>query len=91
MTERNYRGSKIVPVRIDDATLTQIESIVARSVLHSKAEPYTVSSWIKTLIQRELNSLERRRAKKKGTGDELLNEMISAMEVACEQADYTAA
>ena len=68
MAERNYRGSKIVPVRIDDATLLRVEAIVAKSVLHSKLEPYTVSSWIKTLIQRELNSLERRRRKAKKGG-----------------------
>ncbi len=58
---RKYRGSKIVPVRIDDVTLSQIETIVARSVTHAKEEPYTVSSWIKKCIQEKLDHLERAR------------------------------
>jgi hypothetical protein len=58
MAQGNYRGSKIVPVRIPDETLARIEVIVARSVLHSGKEPYTVSSWIKKCIAEELRHLE---------------------------------
>jgi len=58
-TERKYRGSKIVPVRIDDALLSEIQAITARSVLHSPQEPYTVSSWIKKAITEKLDHLKR--------------------------------
>ena len=58
---RNYRGSKIINVRIPDETLAEIEAIVGRSVLHAKGEPYTVSSWIKKCIAEKLNHLSRGR------------------------------
>lgn len=65
MADRGYRGSKIVNIRINDETLAEIEAIVARSVIHCKEEPHTVSSWIKKQIDTELKHLKRGRKKTK--------------------------
>ena len=56
---RDYRGSKIVQVRIPDETLAELEAILARSVLHSQGEPYTMSSWIKKAIAEKLAHCKR--------------------------------
>lgn len=55
------KGSKIVPVRIPDEMLAEMESAVASQNFHTKGEPLTVSGWIRQCVERELRDRRRKR------------------------------
>lgn len=47
---KEYRGSKIVPVRIDNELLQQLKDTLARLEHRRPNEPYTTSSFIRQAI-----------------------------------------
>jgi len=61
------KGSKVVPLRIDQELLNEIEQSVGAANYYTKGEPYTTSSWIRKCIREKLDHL-RRSSKRPGKG-----------------------
>lgn len=59
------RGSKIVPVRIPDELLDEVEVAVSSQNYHTKGEPHTLSGWIRKCIAEKLAHLKRSNKKRK--------------------------
>jgi hypothetical protein len=51
MGKQVYRGSKIVPVRLDDDTMERITALIRSRNERSAEEPWTVSDFVRHCIQ----------------------------------------
>jgi len=59
------RGSKIVPVRIPDEMLAEVQEAVDSQNFHTKGVPLRVSEWIRKCIEVKLKHLKRSRKYKR--------------------------
>lgn len=60
-----YRGSKIVPVRIPEQLLGEIQAAIARVEFSRDKGPHTMTSWILEACQQKLDHLARAKASKR--------------------------
>ena len=79
------KGSKVVPVRIPDELLAEIESAIESANYHTKGEIYTVSSWIRKQLEMKLHNLRRSKcwAKERRLQTEVCSLEIEGEENAC--------
>ena len=59
-----YDGSKIVPVRIPDALLVEIQAAMSRVEYTREDGPHTMASWIREAIQAKLGTQRRAKAQR---------------------------
>lgn len=72
MQPRAYRGSRIVPVRIDDTLLESISATITRVNKSRRDKPFTVSSFIRKAIEEKLHHYQRSNpTRKEGSNDDL--------------------
>lgn len=60
------KGSKIIPVRIPDELLTDLENAVKSANSTRREMPYTVSAWIRKCVEEKLAHLKRSRKRPPG-------------------------
>lgn len=79
------KGSKIVPVRIPDELLDQIEAAIQSANFHTKGEIYTVSSWIRKQLEMKLHNLNRSKcwARDRRVQTDACSQMLEGDENAC--------
>jgi hypothetical protein len=59
------KGSKIVPVRIPEVLIHEIQEAIASADVYRFDQPYTVSEWIRGAVAERLGHLRRARTQRK--------------------------
>lgn len=65
MTDKNYRGSRMISFRIDESTFADLQAFCARSVLHSRQEPPSASAVVLKALKEFLDKGTRAKVSRK--------------------------